>query len=341
MRCRDEGESIKPLLTVEHLHKTFPMRTGLLRRLKGQVHAVNNVTLSINSGETLGLVGESGCGKSTLGRCIIRLEEPSSGTITFDGNNLSSLGQRQLRPLRQNIQMIFQDPYSSLNPKMTVFQLLAEPILLHNPRIEVQALNKRLNEIMEDVGLPVKYGHRYPHEFSGGQRQRISIGRATASMPKLIICDEPVSALDVSIQAQIINLLMDLQKKYGLSYLFISHDLSVVRHMAHRISVMYLGRIVEHGRNDDVFHHPKHPYTQALLSAVPIAKYGQKRQKFVLKGDLPSALNPPSGCFFHPRCHNTTPACTKTQPALTHDGDEHAVACIHTSQSPITPERKG
>lgn len=315
------------ILEVNNLSKLFPLKGGILGRTVAHVQAIRGVTLSIRPGETLGLVGESGCGKSTLGRTIIRLEDPTKGNIHFQGKDILSLNKKQMKGLRSNLQMIFQDPFSSLNPKMNVFQLLSEPIKLHERKKSPDQLKTDVLKIMADVGLPAEYMYRFPHEFSGGQRQRISIGRALAPHPQLIICDEPVSALDVSIQAQVINLLMDLQQKYNLAYLFISHDLTVVRHMSHRIAVMYLGKIVEMGENDDLYHNPKHPYTESLLASIPVAKVDRK-QRTLLTGDVPSPINPPSGCAFHTRCPEVMPECKKIEPQLFTIKPGHIAACL-------------
>ncbi len=315
------------ILELSNVYKDYPIKGGILGRTIATVKAVRGVSLKLKRGETLGLVGESGCGKSTLGRSIIRLENPTSGKVFFDEVNILSLSKKELRRSRNNFQMIFQDPFSSLNPKMTINRLIGEPIRLHSPNLSKEETLVKIKEIMKDVGLPEEALNRYPHEFSGGQRQRISIGRALAASPKLIVCDEPVSALDVSIQAQILNLLMDLQQKYQLSYVFISHDLTVVKHVSHKIAVMYLGQIVEYADNDALFKNACHPYTIALLSAIPTATIGKKSQK-PLTGDVPSPLKPPSGCSFHPRCPYKKEICTKEEPTLTPVGEEHAFACF-------------
>jgi oligopeptide/dipeptide ABC transporter ATP-binding protein len=296
------------------------------------VHAVSDVSFGLKSGETLGLVGESGCGKSTLGRALIRLEEVDGGSVEFLGIDIASLKESDLRKARRDFQMIFQDPYSALNPKMTVFKLLAEPILNFHPEYTKSQVRARVEEIMADVGLRPEYVGRYPHEFSGGQRQRISIGRALAASPKLIVCDEPVSALDVSIQAQILNLLMNLQEKYKLSFIFISHDLHVVRHVSKRIAVMYLGRIVEIGENESLFSNTLHPYTRALLSAVPSARVDAVKERMILQGDVPSPINPPSGCAFHPRCPYAKDVCKQTVPELRDFGNGHMARCFRIEE---------
>ena len=291
----------EPLVEVEGLTKRFPIHRGLLQRTVGYVHAVEDVTFSIRRGETLGLVGESGCGKSTTARLFLKLLEATEGTIRFEGREITRLSAREMRPLRREIQMVFQDPYSSLNPRQTVGQIIGTPFAIHGTEGSTKS---RVQDLMERVGLNPEHYNRYPHEFSGGQRQRIGVARALALSPKVIVCDEPVSALDVSIQAQILNLLLSLQHDFDLTYLFISHDLGVVRHVSDRIAVMYLGRIVEIGEAGDVYGVPKHPYTAALLSAVPTGEAGgeMKRERIILSGDVPSPVDPPPGCAFHPRC---------------------------------------
>jgi oligopeptide/dipeptide ABC transporter ATP-binding protein len=291
----------EPLVEVEHLVKRFPIQSGLLQRTVGYVHAVEDVSFTIQKGETLGLVGESGCGKTTTARLITKLIEPTSGTIRFDGIDITNYSRRQMQPLRREMQTVFQDPYSSLNPRQTVGQIIGTPFSIHKTE---GSTKRKVQELMSRVGLNPEHYNRYPHEFSGGQRQRIGVARALALSPRLIVCDEPVSALDVSIQAQILNLLQSLQRDFDLTYLFISHDLGVVRHISDRIAVMYLGRIVELGPADTVYNEPRHPYTASLLSAVPTPDAtGQiRRERIVLTGDVPSPANPPSGCPFHPRC---------------------------------------
>ncbi|MFC2059560.1 ABC transporter ATP-binding protein [Chloroflexota bacterium] len=313
------------LLEIRELKKYYPVTGGLLPRLLGEIRAVDGVSLYIREGETLGLVGESGCGKSTLGRVILRLEEPSGGRIIYQGIDVTELGKNELRGLRKEIQIIFQDPESSLDPRMTVEQSVGEALLIHGMKDDRER-SKKVTEILELVGLERQHALRYPHEFSSGQRQRIGIGRALAVNPKLIVADEPVSALDVSIQAQILNLMLDLQEEFGLAYLFIAHDLSVIRQVSHRIAVMYLGKIVEIAGREELFQNALHPYTEALLSAIPDMR--QKRKiKILLSGGVPSPLNPPPGCYFHTRCHRVLPVCHEEEPTLKDTGGGHLVAC--------------
>ncbi len=314
------------ILEAKSLKKSFPIKKGFLMREVGQVKAVEDVNLTIKRGETLGLVGESGCGKSTLGRTLIRLYEPSAGEISFDGENFLKLSGENLRKKRRDIQMIFQDPYASLDTRMTVGQIIEQPFKIHG-LLEKKEREIRVKQLLELVGLKASHVNRYPHEFSGGQRQRISIARAIALEPKLIICDEPVSALDVSIQAQILNLLKDLQERLNLTYLFISHDLSVIEHVCNRIAVMYLGRIVELADRDELFNNPQHPYTQALLSSIPSIGGGKKKMHKILTGEIPSPINPPSGCAFHPRCAFKSDVCSKEIPQLTSFSENHLKAC--------------
>jgi peptide/nickel transport system ATP-binding protein len=326
----------EPLLELEHVTKHFPVREGILQRETGQVHAVDDVTLNIVRGETLGLVGESGCGKSTLGRTIVRLLEPTSGQIRFDGRDISKLGRRALRPLRRELQMVFQDPYASLNPRKRVGTIIGDPLRIHGVGSRSER-KTQVQELLETVGLSPEHYNRYPHEFSGGQRQRIGVARALALSPKLIVCDEPVSALDVSIQAQVLNLLRNLQKDFNLTYVFISHDLSVIRQIADRIAVMYLGRIVEFGESESIYDSPKHPYTAALLSAVPRATTGG-RERIVLGGDVPSPIFPPAACVFHPRCPRFHKGhCDVELPLLRELAPHHEAACHYPLETwPMT-----
>jgi oligopeptide transport system ATP-binding protein len=317
------------LIEVKNLTKHFPIKGGLLQRQIGAVQAVTDVSFSIKKGETLGLVGESGCGKSTLGRCIIRLLEPTSGQVFYEDQDITQWKGEKLRSLRRKMQIIFQDPYASLNPRMTIGSIIAEPLEIHKIGNSKKDREDRVHQLLELVGLRKEAFHRYPHEFSGGQRQRIGIARALAVEPELIVCDEPVSALDVSIQAQVINLLMDLQQKLGLTYLFIAHDLKVVEHISNRVAVMYLGRMVEVATSDDLYKNPQHPYTQALLSAIPVPKVGgERRKRIILTGDVPSPVNPPQGCYFNPRCPIAEDACRAELPLLKQTTANHDTRCI-------------
>ncbi len=335
----------RPILEVTNLRKYFPVRSsGLVRRTIGQVQAVDGVSFQVRRGSALGLVGESGCGKSTTGRLITRLYDPTSGSMKFDGREIGTLSNKQMLPLRSEIQMIFQDPYSSLNPRHTVGTIVGTPLRVHKMVPEKQTL-KRVQELLEVVGLNPEHYNRYPNEFSGGQRQRIGIARALALQPKLLVADEPVSALDVSIQAQVVNLLSDVQKEFGIAFLFIAHDLAVVRHFCPEIAVMYLGKIVEIGDRDTLYNRPHHPYTQALLSAVPDvrqAAIGGRRERIPLEGDVPSPINPPSGCRFRTRCWRAQDICARQEPPLLQIGKTHKVACHfageydNPSSAPIT-----
>jgi len=316
------------LLEVKDLVKYYPVKGGLFGREISRVQAVNNVSFHVAAGETLGLVGESGCGKSTTGRCIMRLIEPTSGEVWFEGKNVTAFDQRALRSLRRDMQIIFQDPFASLNPRMTVGAIIGEALIIHDLAKTRRDYEDRIIQLLETVGLEADHIRRYPHEFSGGQRQRIGIARALAVEPKLIVCDEPVSALDVSIQAQVINLLEDLQQQFSLTYLFIAHDLSVVEHISSKVAVMYLGRIVEIAAARDLYAHPLHPYTEALLSAVPIPDPQTTRKRIKLEGDIPNPINPPPGCHFHTRCPiRQLPLCSSEAPPLLEGPNGHWVAC--------------
>lgn len=316
----------KYLLELKNIKKYFPVRNTLFTSKRGYIKAVDDITLSVKEGETLGLVGESGCGKSTLSRAILRLIDVDEGEILFQGQDILKLKGRDLRKIRSQMQMIFQNPFGSLNPRMTVGEIVRAPFDIQNV-LGYKEREKRVAELLNLVGLSPQYMNRYPHEFSGGQRQRIGIARAIALNPKLIICDEPVSALDVSIQSQVLNLLSDLQKEFGLTYIFISHNLSVVKHVSDRIAVMYLGKIVEIADSEELYKFPKHPYTQALLSAIPVIDTGLKKQRIILSGDVPSPLNPPSGCRFRTRCWAMSELCGKKEPDLVSITDTHLVAC--------------
>lgn len=315
------------LLEVRGLKKYFPVKKGVFRKTVGWLQAVDGVSFQIDRGETLGLVGESGCGKSTIGKCILRLVEPTEGDIFFEGKNINALDPSERKQFRRKVQAIFQDPYSSLNPRMSVGNIVGEPLLVHGLH-SYPDRKERVEDLFKKVGLLPEYMSRYPHEFSGGQRQRIGIARSLASRPDLIICDEPVSALDVSIQAQVINLLDDLKQEFRLSYLFIAHDLSVVEHVSDRIAVMYLGKIVEVAKDTELYSNPFHPYTRALLSAIPIPEPQQKKKRIILRGEVPSPISPPSGCRFHPRCSEAMKICEHEEPIIRAMKDHHQVSCF-------------
>jgi len=329
-RARDEPPKGEEILIVRNLTKHFEVSGGFLSGRRGVVKAVDDVSFSIRRGETLGLVGESGCGKTTTGRCVLQLEKATSGSILFEGQDLAAATPSELRTVRRKMQVIFQDPYSSLNPRMTVGQMIAEPLAVHGIVPERSARDARVKELLGHAGLPAAMARRYPHELSGGQRQRVGIARALAMEPSLIVCDEPVSALDVSIQAQIINLLEELQTGFGLTYLFVAHDLSVVRHISDRVAVMYLGKIVELTDRQSLYENPQHPYTKALLSAVPIPDPAVElaRERTILGGEVPSPLNPPAGCVFHPRCPIAIEECSQEVPDLREIRPGHLAACI-------------
>ena len=329
------------LLSVRNLRKEFPIKKGVFSRQVGAVKAVNDVSFDVARGETLGVVGESGCGKTTTGRAILRLLEPTSGEIEFEGRDVRAMGTRDLRALRREMQIIFQDPVSSLNPRMTVGAIIREGLTIHK-LAEGTAADARVSQLLQEVGLRPEYATRYPHEFSGGQRQRIGIARALSVEPKFIVCDEPVSALDVSVQAQVINLLEDLQRQHNLTYMFIAHDLSVVEHIADRVAVMYLGKVVELATADDLYREPLMPYTQALLSAVPIADPKARKERIILAGDVPSPASPPPGCVFHPRCHQPAKdvACMKIIPPLEEKTSGHFVHCIKQTPTTVSWEQQ-
>ena len=324
------------ILDVKNLKKHFPIRRGIMRKVVGQVRAVDDVSFEIRQGETLSLVGESGCGKTTTSRCILRAIEPTAGAIRFrldreDVLDVAPLRKRDLRPVRRRMQMIFQDPFSSLNPRMTIMDIIGEPLLVHG-MTDLEERRVRVQELMELVRLPAAFINRFPHAFSGGQRQRIGIARALALNPSLVVADEPVSALDVSVQAQIVNLMLELQDRLGLSYLFVAHDLSVVKHVSDRVAVMYVGKIVEVAKTSELFQSPKHPYTEALLSAVPVPDPRARSKRIVLEGDVADPAHPPSGCYFHPRCPYATDRCRKEAPTLDEASPDHAVACHRAAE---------
>jgi len=331
----DQSNPAAPILSVNTLKMHFPVSGGILRRTKGKIYAVDGISFTVKKGDTMGLVGESGCGKTTAGRTILRLYKPTSGDVIFEGKNLSRLPKEDLRKTRQHMQMIFQDPFESLNARQTILEILEEPFIIHNIG-SPQERSVAVFKLLEKVGLPKSAAGLFPHEFSGGQRQRIGIARAIALNPRMIVCDEPVSALDVSIQSQILNLLLDLQKDMGLTYVFISHDLAVVKHMSDTIAVMYLGKIVEHADADLIYRNPLHPYTKALISAIPVPDPAFKRKRIILSGDVPSPASPPEGCRFHTRCPITIDRCRIEEPELTahNENPNHLVACHRSSENP-------
>ncbi len=322
----EQKRASEVLLEVKGLQKYYPVKKGILKKTVGYVKAVDGVNFTIGYGETFGLVGESGCGKTTIGKSILRLTEPTGGSVLFDGRDLLQMDKEELRQERRNMQIIFQDPYGSLNPRMTVGELIGEPMIKHGLAKGEENV-RRAKELMEIVGLNPRHIKRYPHEFSGGQRQRIGVARSLSLNPKLIVCDEPVSALDVSIQSQILNLLEDLQQQFGIAYLFIAHGMAVVKHVSARVGIMYLGKIVEIAKTDEAFEHCRHPYTQALMSAIPIPDVEERKGRIILQGEIPNPLNPPSGCRFHPRCRMAQPICKEQEPVLRELNPNHSVAC--------------
>jgi len=326
MTHRTEIDLTKELVEVEHLVKYFPVRAALMQKVVAQVQAVDDVSFTVRAGETLGMVGESGCGKTTIGRAMLRLVEPTSGSVFFEGKNILKMRGQELKEMRRNVQIIFQDPYASLDPRMPIGESVMEGLNIHGIDPRQERFDSML-ATLKKVGLEDYHARRYPHEFSGGQRQRIGIARALALRPKFIVCDEPVSALDVSIQSQVLNILKDLQGEFGLTYLFIAHNLSVVEHISDRVAVMYLGKMVELTGREELFRNPLHPYTKALMSAIPIPEPGLKRDRTILKGDVPSPLHPPSGCRFHPRCPSVMPICSQKHPPLESVGEDQQAAC--------------
>ncbi len=332
--------TVKPLLEVKHLKKYFPIKGGIFGRPVGEVKAVNDVSFEVYEGEVLGIVGESGCGKSTTGKALLRLTEPSDGEVIFEGRDVTKMSSEEMRKMRRDMQMIFQDPYASLNPRHNVGKILGEPLLVHGIGDKKDRAEK-VKEILEIVGLSGDHASRYPHQFSGGQRQRIGIARALIVRPKLIVCDEPVSALDVSVQSQILNLMEDLQEEFKLTYIFIAHDLSVVKHISHRIGVMYLGKMVELSSKDNLYREPLHPYTQSLMSAVPEPDPDLKKERIILEGDVPSPSNPPSGCPFHTRCPKVMDMCKTEVPEFREIRDSHFAAChLYNEEEPAGQQIK-